>query len=117
MMNLQRMDIDLADGDYIIVRDGGDASAPLLGRYSGRTGPLHILSTGPQLYILMKTHANIDLTNRGFQFRYSTGVCVCVHAFLHVYVHGLLTFFLICFSVFGCYCCFVISCYQFVQSL
>ena len=88
-MNLQRMDIDLADGDYIIVRDGGDASAPLLGRYSGRTGPLHILSTGPQLYILMKTHANIDLTNRGFQFRYSTGVCVCVcvcvHACLHVY--------------------------------
>ena len=80
MMNLQRMDIDLADGDYIIVRDGGDASTPLLGRYSGRTGPLHILSTGPQLYILMKTHANIDLTNRGFQFRYSTGVCVCVCA-------------------------------------
>ena len=95
MMNLQRMDIDLADGDYIIVRDGGDASAPLLGRYSGRTGPLHILSTGPQLYILMKTHANIDLTNRGFQFRYSTGVCVCVcvHACLHVYCAQFAYFF------------------------
>ena len=44
-------------------------------------------------------------------------VCVCVHACLHVYWAQFAYFLKICFSVFGCYCCFVISCYQFVQSL
>ena len=47
-------------------------------------------------------------------------VCVCVRACLHVYVHSLLTLKKNCLSVFGCCCCcccFVISCYQFVQSL
>lgn len=70
---LQRMDVNLADGDYIYVRDGSDASSTLLAQYTGTSGPLHVFSTGPSLYILMKTGKHTETSHRGFQFQYKTG--------------------------------------------
>ncbi|XP_070182791.1 CUB and sushi domain-containing protein 3-like [Littorina saxatilis] len=75
----QRRKMDLAPGDMIYVRDGGDASAPLLAQYSGTSGPLYVISTGPQLYIFMKTVKNTGVTNAGFEFRYYTGCVVSLH--------------------------------------
>ncbi|XP_076452127.1 uncharacterized protein LOC143287751 [Babylonia areolata] len=73
VITLQRVDMDLAPGDYVHVRDGSDASAPLLAEYIGTAGPLYVLSTGPALYILMKTARNTDVHNRGFAFNYLSG--------------------------------------------
>ncbi|KAL8577903.1 hypothetical protein ACOMHN_011899 [Nucella lapillus] len=70
---LERVEVDLAPGDYIHVGDGSDASGPLLAKYSGNTGPLYILSTTPYLYVLMKTGRNTNVHNRGFVFNYMSG--------------------------------------------
>ncbi|KAK7506491.1 hypothetical protein BaRGS_00001966, partial [Batillaria attramentaria] len=72
-LTLQLDDLDLADGDYVYVRDGADASGALLAHYTGSTRPLHVYATGPEMYILMKTGKRIDLSHRGFRFRYETG--------------------------------------------
>ena len=65
--------MDLAQRDYIYIRDGSDASAPLLAQYSGTTGPSLVFSTQRYMYILLKTGMNVDVTNKGFQFTYKTG--------------------------------------------
>jgi hypothetical protein len=70
----QRKDMDLAPGDYIYVRDGPNASAPLLAQYHDQTGPLHVFSTQMYLYILMKTGRNRNFANRGFHFSYQIGM-------------------------------------------
>lgn len=79
IITLTRIDTDLAAADYIYVRDGADAGAPLLAQYMGTNGPLHIFSTQKYLYILMKTGSN-KAANKGFRFSYRTGCNVMLTA-------------------------------------
>lgn len=62
-------------GDYINVRDGEDASSPLLARLDSTMNPLkrYVFSTGPHMYLFYKTSPRSGITGRGFNFTYKTG--------------------------------------------
>ncbi len=49
---------DLESGDFVRVYDGMDASAPLLGEYTGNTLPATVSSTGNQLFVSFESNSS-----------------------------------------------------------
>ena len=49
---------DLASDDYVRVYDGVDATAPLLGEYTGNTIPANVSSTGNQMFVTFETNSS-----------------------------------------------------------
>ncbi|GFO38964.1 fibropellin-1 [Plakobranchus ocellatus] len=75
---LEVLDVDLADGDVIYIRDGVLASSPLLAQITSFSIQQRFyLSTGPNLRIFFKATSGAETTRRGFSFQYKTG-CVVV---------------------------------------
>ncbi|KAH9490225.1 hypothetical protein Btru_036094 [Bulinus truncatus] len=74
LIQLKILDIDLAEGDYVIIYDGSDAAAPSLAQLTSSTTPGgYIFSTGSQLYLLYKTQQIAYQAKRGFNFSFETG--------------------------------------------
>ncbi len=62
-----------APGDLVRVYDGGDASAPLLGTYSGTPGTMpSVTSTGPKMFVTFVTDGSG--TANGWMANYTTNV-------------------------------------------
>jgi hypothetical protein len=61
---------DIASGDEVKVYDGSNASATLIGSYSGSTAPSAITSTGPALFVTFTS--NGSGTAQGFLASYNT---------------------------------------------
>ena len=52
------------------MRDGGDSSAPLVGRYCGQESPPEFASSSNQVLVRFKTDWSV--THGGFRLRYET---------------------------------------------
>jgi len=59
-----------SEGDTLYLFDGIDASAPLIGAYTGNTLPVNITSTGNKVFILF--HSNSAITKGGWQLDYES---------------------------------------------
>ncbi len=57
-ITLMWTDFDLESGDFVRVYDGEDASAPLLGEYTGNTLPATVSSTGNQMFVIFETNGS-----------------------------------------------------------
>ncbi len=67
-ITLEFLEMKIADGDYIHIYDGEDASAPLLGSYNTLNYPASLTSSGDAIFIKMETDET--LTDKGFRIRY-----------------------------------------------
>jgi len=67
-LNFERF--NLATSDAVNVYDGSNASAPLLGTYSGSSLPPSVTSTGPQMFITFTTNSSV--TAAGWYANYTT---------------------------------------------
>ena len=56
--------------DYVEIRDGGDRTSKLLGRFCGKTLPGSITSTGNQLFV--KFHSDSSASKKGFSASFFT---------------------------------------------
>ncbi|XP_041458355.1 cubilin-like [Lytechinus variegatus] len=59
--------------DYVEIRDGGSANAPLIGQYCGNIAPNPVTTTGNAMYVRFST--DFSVTHAGFKMTYSTAVC------------------------------------------
>ena len=57
--------------DYVEIRDGGDRTSKLLGRFCGNTLPGNITSTGNQLFV--KFHSDSSVSRKGFSAFFKKG--------------------------------------------
>ena len=57
--------------DYIEIRDGGSANAPLIGQYCGNVAPNPITTTGNAMYVRFST--DFSVVHSGFKMTYSPG--------------------------------------------
>ena len=79
------------DVDYVTVYDGGDLSAPQIGRHSGDIPPETIVSTRNELLVTFLTDGS--RTDSGFSLVFNvtvigTGNGLYVHViFVHYYMH------------------------------
>ncbi|KAK7004859.1 fibropellin-1 [Biomphalaria glabrata] len=77
ILHLKILDLELAEGDYISVYDGIDASSPVLAQMTSLTSSgRDILSSGPHVYLLFRTQQLINQAKRGFNLSYETGCSV-----------------------------------------
>ncbi len=58
--------------DQVCVYDGNDATAPLLGCFSGDILPAEIISSGQEMYITFQTNSSVN--NHGFFAEYSSKI-------------------------------------------
>jgi len=70
-VTLYFVSFDLESGDYLRIYDGGDASAPLIGEYTGNTLPDLHTSTGNQLFITLSTDGSGEAS--GFKAEFYSG--------------------------------------------
>ena len=70
---LQRLDVDLGDGDSVTIYDGDKPTVSQLAKYTGdgSDGPRHVMTTGAAAYVYMDTKS-LE-AGRGFQFSYIIG--------------------------------------------
>ena len=68
----------------LVVHDGGEEDAKVLGTYCGHDGPKSIISHGNKLMVQFESEA--DAESRGFSLSYTTGklesCCVIVHCLI-----------------------------------
>ena len=57
--------------DFVEIRDGGDESSTKLSRFSGRTKPNNIKSTGNQLFVRFRSDSSVQ--RRGFSASFTKG--------------------------------------------
>jgi hypothetical protein len=77
--------------DYVEIRDGGDQTSELLGRFCGKTLPGSITSTGNQLFV--KFHSDLSTSRKGFSASFFTGNMILLNylplsklSFMYLYV-------------------------------
>ncbi|XP_075693144.1 embryonic protein UVS.2-like [Rhinoderma darwinii] len=71
-LNFTLFDLELSpecSNDFLVIRDGGDTNAPILGTYCGRIPSLHLLSTGQMM--LFQFSSNKQTTRPGFKADYT----------------------------------------------
>lgn len=59
--------------DYVEVRDGSSASAPLIGKFCGNTAPAPVTTSSNAMYVRFST--DYSITHQGFKMTYSTARC------------------------------------------
>ncbi|KAM5138221.1 embryonic protein UVS.2-like [Mantella aurantiaca] len=59
----------LCSSDYLMIIDGGDLNAPMLGIYCGKRSNLFVTSSGPTM--LLQFSSNSQIKGKGFQADYS----------------------------------------------
>lgn len=74
VMSIAFDSIAIAAGDTVFIYDGSNATAPLLGKYSGYTIPAFLLTSTNNAYVEFKSNANTN--DEGWQITY-TGVNGC----------------------------------------
>ncbi|XP_048223975.1 LOW QUALITY PROTEIN: cubilin [Perognathus longimembris pacificus] len=68
-------DSDECTHDFLEVRNGGDRSSPLLGKYCGTLLPNPVFSHGNQLYLQFKS--NSDISNEGYEILWTSSPSGC----------------------------------------
>jgi len=63
-----------SNADFVYVYDGGDANAPLIGKFSGNQIPNPITSTGGKLYLEFTSDSSVQ--GQGFSAFYDSRFCV-----------------------------------------
>ena len=58
--------------DYVEVRDGSTASAPLIGRFCGTTAPNPVTTTLNAMYV--RFSSDYSVTHPGFKMTYTPGM-------------------------------------------
>ncbi len=63
------LEMDIASGDELTIYDGADASAPVIGTFSGNTPPAAMTSTDAVVFITFESNASS--TGEGFRIHYA----------------------------------------------
>ena len=68
-LTFDRFDTELYD-DYVTVYDGTSLSSPVIGRFSGSSRPLPLISSGTNLFVRFTTDAAQNKQYKGFRAIY-----------------------------------------------
>lgn len=68
-LTFDRFDTELYD-DYVTVYDGTSLSSPVIGRFSGSSRPLPLISSGKNLFVRFTTDAAQNRQYKGFRAIY-----------------------------------------------
>ncbi|ESP03822.1 hypothetical protein LOTGIDRAFT_230169 [Lottia gigantea] len=73
VVTLEKMSLDLGEGDVVEVRDGRTVDDVLLATFTHAGGPRYVTSTGNWLMVTFKTGLTVNNQHTGFQFQYKQG--------------------------------------------
>ncbi|XP_020609717.1 tolloid-like protein 2 [Orbicella faveolata] len=73
-LTFDRFDTELYD-DYLTVYDGTSLSSPEIGKFSGSTRPLPLISLSKNLYVRFTTDAAQNKQYKGFRAKYRGKMC------------------------------------------
>ncbi|CAD5118429.1 DgyrCDS7137 [Dimorphilus gyrociliatus] len=76
IITIEKVEIELGAGNYLIVKDGKESEAATLGMYQGNSGPSYITSTGRflKLYLITGNKQKV----KGFKFTYKEGCDISI---------------------------------------